>query len=489
MAGQTTYWALVARWLTAGLAMAAVALATVRESCAVVVISDGFGDADRDNNGSVEFYDTDLNFSNTWNDATQDAGLNSRGIFEVTAATDPTDVGIVWSGIRSFDTAANIAKSSVKIINDSVATGSETVSEIHNHGLALGVESRGGGSSFIGRFSQPVDLGPMAGDKLIASVDFRAWKEAANAFTPPAVNELRWGLYEDTDNELGMSANQGSGGASVVWGRDDGNWFANPIGAEGDKGIYYRAEFGGFADPLNARINWEYNLAGINGTSNNGRIFEGSGVSNDPGLGGDTATVASPVTVGDGPGGIIQGDTFAPHTLKIEMVRLANGLVEVATFIDGTEMLRDDIKDTDTGYNVLSPPPFSFDYVGFRNTADFDYVIDNFQVELIGSNEPTGLPGDYNDDDKVDAADYTVWRDNLGSPTSLPNDSTPGVTNDDFDVWKQNFGDSLPGGGAVGQSAVPEPASVVLLLAAIAACGVGRRRRSSFNVQGYRALS
>ena len=35
------------------------------------------------------------------------------------------------------------------------------------------------------------------------------------------------------------------------------------------------------------------------------------------------------------------------------------------------------------------------------------------------------LPGDYNQDHVVDAADYTVWRDHLGSATALFNDDTP----------------------------------------------------------------
>ena len=68
---------------------------------AVVVISDGFGDADRNNDGAITFYDTDLNDSGTWNDPVEDDELASRGSVEVTAAEDPSDVGIVGSGIRS----------------------------------------------------------------------------------------------------------------------------------------------------------------------------------------------------------------------------------------------------------------------------------------------------------------------------------------------------------------------------------------------------
>jgi glucose/arabinose dehydrogenase len=51
------------------------------------------------------------------------------------------------------------------------------------------------------------------------------------------------------------------------------------------------------------------------------------------------------------------------------------------------------------------------------------------------------LPGDYNNNGKVDAADYTVWRDHLGMEAVLPNDPTPGMIDpEDYDTWKDHFG-------------------------------------------------
>ncbi len=72
-------------------------------------------------------------------------------------------------------------------------------------------------------------------------------------------------------------------------------------------------------------------------------------------------------------------------------------------------------------------------------------------VGLDANANSTGPPvGDYNDNYVVDAADYTVWRDNLGQSVSLPNEdpaaSTPGVVDtEDYDKWKENFG--AEGGG------------------------------------------
>jgi hypothetical protein len=69
------------------------------------------------------------------------------------------------------------------------------------------------------------------------------------------------------------------------------------------------------------------------------------------------------------------------------------------------------------------------------------------------------LPGDYNADGTVDAADYVVWRKNHGSATPMPNDTTPGsVTADDYEVWRRNFG-IAPGTLSGLIAAVPEPAS------------------------------
>lgn len=71
-------------------------------------------------------------------------------------------------------------------------------------------------------------------------------------------------------------------------------------------------------------------------------------------------------------------------------------------------------------------------------------------------------PGDYNGNGKVDAADYTIWRDTLGSTTDLrANGNNTGasanrIDNADYVFWKNNFGNGV-GAGAdaqVGAAAV-----------------------------------
>jgi fibronectin-binding autotransporter adhesin len=77
-----------------------------------------------------------------------------------------------------------------------------------------------------------------------------------------------------------------------------------------------------------------------------------------------------------------------------------------------------------------------------------------------------GVPGDYNGDGKVDAADYVTWRKNPAGNGGDP----AGYT-----TWRQNFG--LPGAGSgLDAGAVPEPIGVGLVLMGFAAFGAVRRR-------------
>jgi hypothetical protein len=68
----------------------------------------------------------------------------------------------------------------------------------------------------------------------------------------------------------------------------------------------------------------------------------------------------------------------------------------------------------------------------------------------------TMLAGDFNDDGRVDAADYVVWRKNEGNQ-------------DEYNEWRMNFGRTAVGDGSAASLAsharVPEPTSIALLIA------------------------
>lgn len=80
------------------------------------------------------------------------------------------------------------------------------------------------------------------------------------------------------------------------------------------------------------------------------------------------------------------------------------------------------------------------------------------------------LPGDYNADGFVDAADYSVWRDNLGAPNgTLPNDPNSTVIGvDQYSTWKSNFGTTFESAFPSMSQAVPEPNTLFLLIGTMA---------------------
>jgi hypothetical protein len=94
------------------------------------------------------------------------------------------------------------------------------------------------------------------------------------------------------------------------------------------------------------------------------------------------------------------------------------------------------------------------------------HLRNNFGVPITA-----GLPGDYNHDGVVDAADYTVWRDTVGSTTDLrangdDTGASAGIIDQaDFVFWKGHFGQSGSGAGAGANAVVPEPETLPILLA------------------------
>jgi hypothetical protein len=85
------------------------------------------------------------------------------------------------------------------------------------------------------------------------------------------------------------------------------------------------------------------------------------------------------------------------------------------------------------------------------------------------------LAGDYNNNGIVDAADYTLWRDSLGSTTNLAADGNQNgvIDSGDYDVWTANYGNHF-GAGAGANAAVPEPATIALAMIAAASLCVCR---------------
>jgi hypothetical protein len=114
----------------------------------------------------------------------------------------------------------------------------------------------------------------------------------------------------------------------------------------------------------------------------------------------------------------------------------------------------------------------TFDLGGLFKTAGAQDLV--FQFLLAGNSQPnTGvvryepapggdIPGDFNHDGRVNAADYVVWRKTDGSQAG-------------YNSWRMNFGRTSGSGSALAGGAVPEPASFVLLAGGLFILAIARR--------------
>ncbi len=109
---------------------------------------------------------------------------------------------------------------------------------------------------------------------------------------------------------------------------------------------------------------------------------------------------------------------------------------------------------------VWAPP----NTLGYRPNNEFSTSSLGPLGTLEISSVPAGLPGDFNLDGFVDAADYVMWR----------KDNSVG----DYAEWVANFGESQTGSGGIGSSTtVPEPSAVLLTLLSLSVfCGGCRLR-------------
>jgi hypothetical protein len=118
-----------------------------------------------------------------------------------------------------------------------------------------------------------------------------------------------------------------------------------------------------------------------------------------------------------------------------------------------------------------------------HNSYNGKQFVDNVVVGTTFAdvlNPPTPVPGDYNGNGVVDAADYVLWR--KGGPL-LNEVDTPGTVNDaDYTEWRAHFGN--PAGLGSSLAMVPEPAGGIL---AVHLCVLGAVRRNRLPQKTQRA--
>ncbi len=121
-------------------------------------------------------------------------------------------------------------------------------------------------------------------------------------------------------------------------------------------------------------------------------------------------------------------------------------------------------------------------------TGTFDVVTPGYTVDYgTGSNSkitlnaaaPGGVPGDYNNNGVVDAADYVLWRN--GGPLQNEVASTGVVDGADYDAWRARFGNTSGSGSSLSAgAAVPEPGTLALWMvgSGLGLVAKGRRARN-----------
>lgn len=119
------------------------------------------------------------------------------------------------------------------------------------------------------------------------------------------------------------------------------------------------------------------------------------------------------------------------------------------------------------GANLMSPN-------GTTEQLDLSQINTVFSATSFVKPLPQLLPGDFNNDGTVDAADYTVWRNGLGGQ----------FTASQYNDWKNNFGNtsgtgsSTPAPGSAGGivASVAEPAVTSFVVLSTAILTLHRRR-------------
>jgi hypothetical protein len=154
------------------------------------------------------------------------------------------------------------------------------------------------------------------------------------------------------------------------------------------------------------------------------------------------------------------------------------GNIEVKVYMDGDVSNPSTFQVTLSGVNnaVYSQEDDPWLEFGFSFNAEWGSIDVDFLSYAFGVIAPVaaGLLGDYNDDGKVDAADYVVWRKNVAN-NPLPNDDGLTTQADRFNLWRANFGDMAGSGATAG--AVPEPSSAVLVSLATIIMSMSAQRR------------
>jgi hypothetical protein len=140
--------------------------------------------------------------------------------------------------------------------------------------------------------------------------------------------------------------------------------------------------------------------------------------------------------------------------------------------LDSDDFADQDTLDTNNLWKIPATGLFTDLRVSINafNTVFTDQL--QLRVDNISVIRQSVVPGDYNGNGTVDAADYVLWRN--GGPLQNEVATVGSVTPEDYTEWRARFG-NISGTGSGSASAVPEPSCFAVML--IGATIVGSRRK------------
>jgi autotransporter-associated beta strand protein len=202
---------------------------------------------------------------------------------------------------------------------------------------------------------------------------------------------------------------------------------------------------------LEGNITLQSLASGVPNDSNNSLILAGN-IGESGGSFGITKVGMNTVTL-SGSLSYTGNTTISAGTLSVSplsgpstFANTADVLIDTGAILNLNFTGQDTIRDLYLAGSPVSP--------GTYNEANgMGFITGSGALLVMGG---VGLPGDYNVDGKVDAADYVVWRKN---PGAFPVDA--------YSTWRANFGNPPGGGAAVSPSAVPEPGAIMLVWCAM----------------------
>jgi len=236
------------------------------------------------------------------------------------------------------------------------------------------------------------------------------------------------------------------------------------------------------------------NVAGT--STNNGSInissgrtanFAGnvSGAGNFTGTG--TALFSANYSPGNGPASVAFGGkaTFTPTaTLNIELGGTTEGSQFDAIHVTNQLTLGGTLAVSLINFGTFTPAAGNSFHILYWGSLTGTFAATNLaplpggltwdssQLYSAGTLSIGGVLGDYNLNGIVDAPDYVLWRKSLtlsGIGLAADGDGDHTITQADFDIWRANYG-KIPGGGGSGSvvgANIPEPTSLLMLVAGI----------------------